>query len=94
MTHFVGGGIFSGMLFLYIYRVVGLKWPFAARLAGVFALVSTLGALNELFEFTLVKLHIANILLTDTSWDIVANTAGALLAWLIIEVIWRDSWHR
>ncbi len=94
VTHFIGGGMFCAFLFLYIYRALRLKWSLPVRLAAVFALVSSLGVVNELFEFTLVKLNIANILLTDTSWDLVANTSGALAAWVVIEVICRDSWHR
>lgn len=94
MTHFIGGGVFCAFLFLYIYQALKIKWSLQVRLMVVFALVSSLGVVNELFEFVLVKLDIASILLTDTSWDLVANTSGAFIAWVIIEVIYRDSWHR
>ncbi|HEY0965112.1 MAG TPA: hypothetical protein VGE13_01390 [Candidatus Saccharimonadales bacterium] len=94
VTHFIGGGVFCAFLFLYIYQALKIKWSLQVRLMVVFALVSSLGVVNELFEFVLVKLDIASILLTDTSWDLVANTSGAFIAWVIIEVIYRDSWHR
>lgn len=87
ITHFIGGGVFSALLWLYVCRVKQLKLMLFGRVGGVFALVSSLGVVNELFEFVLVKLHIASILITDTSWDLVANTSGALIAWVIVELL-------
>ncbi len=87
VTHFIGGGVFCSLLGLYLYRALQLKWSLLQRLIAVFAFVSSLGVLNELFEFLLVKTHLASILLTDTSWDLVANTSGALIAWVIVELV-------
>lgn len=92
VTHFIGGGVFSALLWLYVSKAKKLRLGLYGRAAGVFALVSSLGVVNELFEFVLVKLHIASILITDTSWDLVANTSGALITWTVIEVMYRDTW--
>lgn len=87
MTHFVGGGVFSAFLWHYIKRARRLKLSLIYDLGGLFALVSTLGAINELFELMLVQLQIANILISDTSWDILANSLGALTGYSIISLI-------
>jgi hypothetical protein len=82
MTHFVGGGIFSGMVWLYILLSRKLKLPWYFELATLYALVSSLGVLNELFEVVLYKLDLMPNGITDTSWDLVANTSGALLFYI------------
>ena len=61
------------------------------ELFSLFALVSALGAVNELFELLLVEANISSILLTDTNWDILANTLGALAAYAGYKVY--DSRH-
>lgn len=93
VTHFVGGGIFTALLWIYLKRSLGLNWHWALELAALFGLVSALGAINELAELFLVKTNLATITLDDTNWDILANTLGALLAWLVYKVMSRDSWH-
>ena len=50
---------------------------------SLFALVSALGCMNELFELLVAKTGVARLPLDDTNWDIAANTAGALLVWLV-----------
>lgn len=86
VTHFIGGGVFSALLWVYIARTKSLRLPLAWELAVVFALVSALGALNELFELLLVRTNVASITLTDTSWDILANTLGALTAFALYKI--------
>lgn len=49
---------------------------------SLFTLVSALGCINELAELCMVKFGLARITLDDTSWDILANTLGAAMAWL------------
>ncbi len=95
-THFVGGGIFTGLLWLYILRATNWK----ARLTGnnrsqryslyrcieaatLFMAVSALGTLNELFELAVVQSGFSNLTLNDTSWDLLANTLGAALFYVI-----------
>lgn len=78
MTHFFGGGLFSGLVWLYIKLVKGWQAAWYGELMALFALVSSLGVANELFE---VILWVAGQMphgIADTSWDLVANTSGAL----------------
>src|SRR5688572_29557117 len=42
-THFVGGGIFSGLVWLYIKSYLRWQGSWLAELLSLFALVSTLG---------------------------------------------------
>ena len=81
-THFVGGGLFVSFLWLYFKRA--FRWRSAWWLEGfsLFALVSALGSVNELFELLAVKVGLTNILLTDTNWDILANSLGALAVFI------------
>lgn len=94
-THFIGGGIFSSVLLVYIMRAMGARYSEIEYGIRLFILVSTLGVMNELAEFVLVKLHISQITLADTSWDLVTNTLGAGAGWLMY-IIWDryDSRHR
>jgi len=83
VTHFVGGGVFTGLLWLYIKLVKKWHAPWWIEAAPLFALVSTLGVTNELFEFVLFKAgHMPNGI-SDTSYDLVANTLGALSVFLM-----------
>lgn len=87
-THMIGGGVFSGLLWLYLKRSLKLKSEWQLELLSLFGLVSALGVLNELFELALVQFGIAvKIRVTDTSWDLVANTLGALVFWLVYRAI-------
>ncbi len=81
-THFVGGGLFTGLV--WVYLVLATRWR-AHRLVmafSVFALVSALGCVNELAELLMVKVGLARITLDDTNWDILANTLGAAAVWI------------
>lgn len=92
VAHFIGGGIFTGLVWIYIKR--SLRWSASWYIEALtlFALVSALGNLNELFELFMVKAHFATILITDTSWDILANTIGALITYL--GYMAYDCWGR
>jgi len=81
-THFVGGGLFCGWLWLYLKRSLDWKHTWWIELFGLFALTSALGTINELFELLLVESGIVNITLSDTPWDLLANTLGAGVFWL------------
>lgn len=78
MTHLVGGGVFSGFLWLYIVRVKGWELSLLQEVASLFVLVCTLGVANELFEVVLYWSGHMPAGVSDTSWDLVANTTGAL----------------
>jgi len=82
--HFVGGGIYSACLFIYFRHTLGWKLPKYTAILFLFAWVSALGVANELFEFTLHQLHLVEIDISDTSWDLVANTLGAFAGYLLL----------
>ena len=82
VTHLVGGGIFSGVLWLYIKLVKQWRKSWWIEAASLFALVCTLGVANELFEWVLFEAGHMPQGITDTTYDLVANTLGALLVFL------------
>ena len=77
MTHFFGGGVFAALLGLYVKLVRGWRAVWRVEAAALFMLVSSLGVLNELFEVVLYANGLMPHGIGDTSWDLVANTAGA-----------------
>lgn len=81
-THLIGGGIFSGLLWLYTKRQLGWHLSSALELVSLYIVVSALGVANELAELLLVQRGVINLTLADTSWDLLANTLGAILFWL------------
>ena len=81
VTHFIGGGIFSGMLWLYFKKNLGWKLSPTLELFTLYALVSALGVANELFEFAAFETGIRFVSGFDTWWDLFANTLGALAFW-------------
>lgn len=91
-THFIGGGIFTGCLWLYLKYALGWRRYWLVEAFSLFALVSALGCMNELFELLVAKTGIARLPLDDTNWDIAANTAGALLVWLVS--LGATGWQR
>lgn len=80
-THFVGGGVFTGLL--WVYLVLAMRWRshWLVMAFSLFTLVSALGCINELAELFMVKFGLARITLDDTNWDILANTLGAVAVW-------------
>jgi len=90
-THVVGGGIFTGFVWAYLVQQLGWKRDVLQDALGLFALTSALGAANELFELLIVRLGLVRLTLTDTSWDILANTLGALVFFGVYSVIRRRS---
>ena len=81
-THFVGGGLFTGLVWVYLVSAARWRVHWLAMAFSVFALVSALGCVNELAELLMVKVGLARITLDDTNWDILANTLGAAVVWL------------
>lgn len=95
-THFVGGGIFTGLLWLYLKKSLDWRDVWWVEAFSLFALVSALGAINELFELLTVRIGISHIPLNDTNWDILANTLGAALVY-VAYLVWsryHDTRHR
>ena len=81
-THFVGGGLFTGLVWVYLVLAIRWRAHWLVMAFSVFALVSALGCVNELAELLMVKVGLARITLDDTNWDILANTLGAAVVWL------------
>lgn len=92
VTHFIGGGVFTGLLWLYLKYSLGWRAHWLLEAFSLFVLVSALGCINELAELFFVETGIARILLTDTNWDILANTLGAIGVYCIWKLY--DSWRR
>lgn len=91
-THFVGGGLFTGILWLYFKQSFSWRGPWWLESFSLFALVSALGNANELFELLVVRTGLVHLALTDTNWDIFANSLGALVVYVGHFVY--DTWHR
>ena len=90
-THLVGGGMFTGCLWLYLGYTYRLRMAWATQLASLFMMVSALGCLNELGELLAVELGLVHLTLTDTSWDIAANSLGALIVWVFYTTLTRAN---
>lgn len=88
-THFVGGGLFSGLLWFYLKKSLRWKSDWLTEAFSLFILVSTLGVMNELFELLLKETGLSQISLTDTNWDLLANTFGALLFYVAYLLVYR-----
>lgn len=87
MTHLIGGGVYCGLLWLYTKRHLHWKASWLLELITLFAFVSAFGVANELFELFIVHFKfVTSLNLTDTSWDLLANTLGALLFWVVYKV--------
>ncbi|HMS25481.1 MAG TPA: hypothetical protein PKB15_07340 [Acidimicrobiia bacterium] len=83
--HFIGGGIYTALLYSYFKLLLGWKTHWTIDLLLLFAWTSAFGVASELAEFTLLKLHLTNINIEDTGWDLLANSSGAFLSYLIIK---------
>lgn len=82
-THFFGGGVFMGLLFLYFRPLIkrDLKWY--EELAILFMLVCAFGVINELYELFIFETGLATQVVSDTSYDLLANTLGALAFYIV-----------
>jgi len=92
MTHLVGGGLFTSMLWLYFKYALGWRAVWWLEGFSLFALVSALGYTNELFELFMVRAGLVSMTLADTNWDILANTAGAVV--IYVGYLLYDSRYR
>ena len=93
MTHFFGGGVFCGLLGLYIKLIMDWRAKCYGELAALYALTSALGVLNELFEVLLYSQGLMPNGISDKSWDLLANTLGAatfFAGYTLSRVTWRS----
>lgn len=84
------GGVVAGVLFLFACRAYGWRssswWqPWLV----LYAFVSSLGVLNELFELFATKTELTIIDGSDVWWDLLANTIGGIVAFAAYEVLRR-----
>lgn len=89
VLHSVGGGVATALIFEYLKRNFKLKVSWRTELVLLFALVSSLGALNELAEYAADSAGIAYFSYDrmDTWRDILANTLGALTCWSFLRLL-------
>ncbi len=87
VTHFIGGGIFTGFFWLYTKKQLQLKLHPFVDLVCLYIIVSTLGVSNELFELFANLAKLTTITGFDTWWDLLANSLGALTFWIIFWLI-------
>lgn len=92
-THFIGGGILTG--FIWYYLKESLKWRahWLLEAFSLFALVSAFGVANELLEVVLYLFGRMPNGISDTSWDLLANTCGAAFFYVIYLLICRNKRH-
>lgn len=83
LTHFFGGGVFVGLLCLYFRPLIKRELIWYEELAILFVLVSAFGVVNELYELFAYETGISSQSVTDTSWDLVANTLGAMTFFIV-----------
>lgn len=93
-THFIGGGIFTGMLWYYLKMSLNWKAHWLLEAFSLFALVSVLGVANELLEVVLYLFGRMPNGISDTSWDIVSNTLGAGVFFVFYSLITKNNSHR
>ena len=85
--HLAGGGVSSALVAFYFMD--HLRMPtWRHRLAMVLAVASILGVANEIFELWL-DFNRGTRLRRDASFDLLANTVGALVTWVAVEIVRR-----
>jgi hypothetical protein len=87
--HAVGGGAACAVLGTFIALNTGLRSPLL-RIGLAFTVAAALGTGNELLEFGYDQVQ-GTTLSADTSWDLLANSVGAVTAALLIELIIASS---
>lgn len=83
--HAVGGGAACAVLGIYFAMNTGLRSSLL-RIGLAYAVAASMGTANELLELGYDQLQ-GTTLSADTSWDLLANSIGAVAAALLIELI-------
>jgi len=89
--HFVGGGMYAACLYLYAKQLFNWRLHWVIDLLALFAWVSAFGVANKLAEFALLKLGLAHIYTGDAYWDLLANTVGGFVGYLLLYATVRNS---
>jgi hypothetical protein len=82
--HFVGGGMYSACLYVYAKQLFRWRLHWLVDLLALFAWVSAFGVANKMMEFALLELHLAHIDTADAYWDLLANTLGGFVGYLLL----------
>ncbi len=93
VKHF-GGGLLCGYLWLFLYRNAGMKLTPLLEAVSLYALVSMLGIGVELVELVGTRIDVLHGPTDDTSWDLLANTSGALTFWVLFRLVERLNIQR
>ena len=90
LLHSVGGGAVSAIFFAYLVKTYKIKLNWRVMIVLLFIFVSTLGTLNEIMEYAFELLHmgIYSVDSHDTWRDIISNTSGAYICWILINTYW------
>lgn len=83
MTHFIGGGFFTTCIWIHLHNQWAGKKSIILEFLSIFALISMLGVANELFELFITQIGLIHLDPSDTWWDLLANTSGAYVLWLM-----------
>lgn len=88
--------MFTGLLWIFIKESLGRHPHWFVEALSLFTLVSVLGVMNELFEVALYLSGGMSQGINDTSWDLLANTFGALVIYIAYILFFKpnkyDSW--
>ena len=88
------GGVASAFLFVYLLKTLKLGFSWRLTLVLLFAFVCMLGVLNELAEYFFEFFGLGPFSFDnhDTWRDFTANTTGALIAWALVNLVFRDKY--
>jgi hypothetical protein len=82
--HFVGGSMYSACLYIYARQLFNWRLHWLLDLFALFAWVSAFGVANKMIEFAFLELHLAHIDTADAYWDLLANTLGGFVGYLLL----------
>lgn len=87
-TNFIlhtSGGVSVTFIYIYLIKTFKIKLNWRLHLLALFALVSMLGVVNEIFEYAVELAHLGVMAwdIHDTWRDLVANTVGAFSMWFL-----------
>lgn len=92
--HFMGGAVATALL-LYVVKVYKVRYRYWWQpWLAVYFFASGLGVVNELFELLVTASGYMWIDGSDVWWDLLANTAGAWMAYAIahgVELLYKNK---
>jgi hypothetical protein len=88
--HAVGGGVTSAFLFFYLLKTYNVQLNWRIQIVTLYAFVCALGVMNEIAEYVgefATRVGMFSWDSHDTWRDLVANTTGALVGWIICRLV-------